>query len=52
VAFLGYVFLYCLLPETKGLSLEEIEKLFQRTGEGYDLVEQEMDEDPNHILIS
>jgi len=30
VAFLGFIFVYCTLPETKGLSLEEIELLFQK----------------------
>jgi hypothetical protein len=30
VACMGYTWLYYNLPETKGLSLEEIERLFQR----------------------
>jgi SP family myo-inositol transporter-like MFS transporter 13 len=30
VALLGFVFIYLTLPETKGLSLEDIEHLFQR----------------------
>merc|ERR1712151_145020 len=40
VAFFGFIWLYFVLPETKGLPLEEIEKLFGRgsTNDGYDKV--------------
>jgi hypothetical protein len=44
VAALGAVWLYFVLPETKGLSLEEIEQLFQDGPAGYDQVESDEDE--------
>lgn len=33
VAFVGWIWLYFCLPETKGLHLEEIENLFRRPGD-------------------
>lgn len=40
VAFGGLVWLYFYLPETKGLSLEEVERLFLRN-DGYNLVDDD-----------
>lgn len=45
VALVGFAWLYLVLPETKGLSLEEIESLFMRGEDGYDRIDSDMDED-------
>ena len=45
VGFFGAAWLYYSLPETKGLSLEEIERIFRRGADGYDVVN--LDEDGN-----
>jgi MFS family permease len=33
VALAGLIWMYCVLPETKGMSLEQIEELFRRPGD-------------------
>jgi MFS transporter, SP family, solute carrier family 2 (myo-inositol transporter), member 13 len=47
VAAVGWIWLYRRLPETKGLSLEEIERVFQRdaNARGYDPIVDEDDEE-------
>jgi SP family myo-inositol transporter-like MFS transporter 13 len=53
VTVLGCIWLYFYLPETKGLALEEIERLFQGSkaaAEGYDVVESVDSEDDEQEL--
>ena len=49
VAFIGFCWLYFDLPETKGLSLEDIERLFRRVDDGYASVEVDAAEERNLI---
>lgn len=39
ISVLNFIYLYCYLVETKGLTLEEIHQLFERKGSNYKLVE-------------
>jgi len=46
VALMGFCWLYVALPETKGLSLEEIGRLFRRRGDEY----MEVDAEENNLI--
>jgi SP family myo-inositol transporter-like MFS transporter 13 len=48
VALLGWAWLYFQLPETKGLTLEEIEELFCRPGDAILLDEEDTDDEMDH----
>lgn len=49
VAFSGFVWMFFTLPETKGLSLEEIERLFQHGSDGYDIVGVDYEDDDERL---
>ena len=51
VAIFGLSWLCLALPETKGLSLEEIEKLFRHASDGYDDLD-DIDDDEKQLLVS
>jgi len=46
-ALLGWIWFYCTLPETKGLSLEAIERLFEDgpSDNGYDTLDSQVEDD-------
>eukprot|EP00978_Attheya_sp_CCMP212_P030630 scaffold113397_cov62-Attheya_sp.AAC.3 len=53
IAFCGFCWLYCVLPETKGLSLEEIESLFQCDGDKINVrpMEDENLSEQNELVV-
>ena len=50
VAFMGLGWLYVALPETKGLSLEDIEKLFHRSSDGQQYYENDAKTEKDSLL--